>query len=188
MCYYITATLPKETNLLNLKPIFEQFNMSFTSVRNEKVEVQLRPGELYFRATKKYCDCDSVLGSRTHPQEYEKLLKSKKVKTLRKKKWSGEQIEEWIMEKIASKSHKKDLKKSSQEIKEEIDNWINFVKNILKDNKRIGLLKHWYKSSLDNEEIQIKKTEQINLTDLTAEKLLKLEEDVLYEFFPIYPY
>lgn len=187
MCYYITATLPKETKVLELKPIFEQFNMSFSSVKNEKIEAQLRPGELYFRATNKYCDCDTVLGSRTRPQEYEKLLKSKKVKNLRKKKWSEAQIEDWIMEKIASKPHEKGLKKTSGETEEEINNWINFVQIILKNNKRIGLLKHWYKTSLINEEIQIKKKEQINLTDLTAEKLLKLKEDVLYEFFPIYP-
>ena len=188
MCYYLTATLPKETNLLSLNPILEKFNMSFTPIQNKTIETQLRPGELYFRATKKYCDCDTVLGSRNRPQEYEKLLKSKKIKTLRKKQWSDEQIEDWIMEKIATKSHKRGLKKTTQEIDEEINSWIDFVQNILKNNKRIGLLKHWYKASLDNEEIQLKKTEQLNLVDLTAEKLLKLEEDVLYEFFPAYPY
>ena len=188
MCYYLTATLPKETNLLSLNPILEKFNMSFTPIQNKTIETQLRPGELYFRATKKYCDCDTVLGSRNRPQEYEKLLKSKKIKALRKQKWSDEQIEDWIMKKIATKSHKRGLKKTTQEIEKEINNWINFVENILKNNKRIGLLKHWYKSSLDSEEIQLKKTEQVNLKDLTAEKLLKLDEDVLYEFFPLYTY
>ncbi|MFX0074196.1 MAG: hypothetical protein ACFE96_02040 [Candidatus Hermodarchaeota archaeon] len=188
MCYYITATLPKEADLLSLKPVFEKHKMSFTSVMNEKVLAQLRPGELYFRATKKYCDCDTILGSQTRPQEYENLLKSKKVKTLRKKNWSEQQIEAWIMEKIAKKPHKKGLKKTSREIEEEINNWINFVNVILNTNKRIGILKHWYNSSLISEDIRIKKTEQINLKDLTEEKLLNLEEDVLYEFFPSYSY
>jgi len=188
MCYYITATLPKETNVERLKPLLEEFNMSFTPIKNNNIEPQLRPGELYFRATKKYCDCDTVLGSRNRSQEYEKLLKSKKIKTLRKKQWSDEQIDNWIMEKIATKSHKKGLKKTSLEVDEEINNWIDFVQDVLKNVKRIGLLKHWYKSSLDNEEILIKKTEHLNLKDFTAEKLLKLEEDVLYEFFPSYPY
>jgi len=64
MCYYITATLPKETNMERLKPLFEEFNMSFTPINNIYIEPQLRPGELYFRATKIYCDCDTVLGSR----------------------------------------------------------------------------------------------------------------------------
>jgi len=92
------------------------------------------------------------------------------------------------MERIAAKPHKKGLKKTSLEVDEEINNWIDFVQNVLKNVKRIGLLKHWYKSSLDNEEILLKKTEQLNLKDFTADKLLKLEEDVLYEFFPSYPY
>ena len=188
MCYYITATLPKETDMERLKPLLEEFNMSFTSINNVYIKPQLRPGELYFRATKKYCDCDTVLGSRSRSQEYEKLLKSKKIKTLRKKQWSDEQIDNWIMEKIATRSHKKGLKKTSLEVDEEINNWIDFVQGILKTVKRIGLLKHWYKSHLDNEEILLKKTERLNLKDFTADKLLKLEEDVLYEFFPSHPY
>ena len=97
MCYYITATLPKETNLERLRPLLEDFKMDFTQINNLNIETQLRPKELYFRATKSYCDCGTVLGSQNRSQEYEKLLKSKKVKTLRKKKWSDEQIHNWIM-------------------------------------------------------------------------------------------
>ncbi len=188
MCYYIITTLPKDSNILSLKPLFEKFNMSFKPLKNKNLESQLRPGELYFRATNKYCDCDTILGSRNRSQEYEKLLKSKKIKTLRKKKWSDDEIDNWIMEKITSKYHKKDFKKTSLEVDEEINNWIDFVENILKSVKRIGLLKHWYKYNLEKEEFELKRTEQQNLKDLSAEKILKLEEDVLYEFFPSYSY
>ena len=80
-----------------LKSLLEDFNMSLISINNLNIETQLRPKELYFRATKSYCDCGTVLGSQNRSQEYEKLLKSKKVKTLRKKKWSDEQIHNWIM-------------------------------------------------------------------------------------------
>ena len=186
MCYYITATLPKKANLEKLRPLLEDFNMDFTLINNLNIETQLRPKELYFRATKSYCDCDTVLGSQNRSQEYEKLLKSKKVKTLRKKKWSDEQIHNWIMDKIASRPHNVSPKKTPEEINQEINNWINFIKEILKHVKKIGILKHWYKFGLNNEEIVLKRTTHINLKDLNAKTLLKLEEDVLYEIIPSY--
>jgi len=40
MCYYITTTLPKDTNMERIKSLLEDFNMSLTS--------------------KKFCDCDTV--------------------------------------------------------------------------------------------------------------------------------
>ena len=87
MCYYITATLPKNTFLENFRNLFYKHNMAFSPLTNTNVSAQLRPEELYFRATKDYCDCGTLLGSRNQMKSYQKLLKSKKVKTLRKKKW-----------------------------------------------------------------------------------------------------
>lgn len=56
------------------------------ALKNANVSYQLRPEELYFRATKDYCDCDTILGSLNRLNEYQTLLNSKKVKALRKKK------------------------------------------------------------------------------------------------------
>jgi len=50
--------------------------------------------------------------------------------------------------------------------------------------KRIGVFKHWYSGSIENEELSIKRTERINLQNLNTNYLLNLEEDVLFEFFP----
>ena len=88
MCYYITSTLPKDVNLEELQQIFNNYNMEFSSIENKVVISQLRPGELYFRVTKEYCDCDTILGSLNNLQEYQTLLHSKKVRKLKKKKWT----------------------------------------------------------------------------------------------------
>lgn len=120
MCYYITSTLPEGTNLEDLKPIFEEFNLYFFPIDNKILKTQLRPGELYFRTTKDYCDCDTVLGSNNPLQEYEKLIKSKKMKSLKKRKWSNEQIQDWIIDKIKSKSHKKGHEKIHSERDQEL--------------------------------------------------------------------
>ncbi|MFX1571629.1 MAG: hypothetical protein ACFFB0_02690 [Promethearchaeota archaeon] len=185
MCYYITATLPNDVNLEELKSYFDKFNMDFSPINNSNVKPQLRPNEMYLRATKSYCDCDTVLGSQNLSQEYKKLLKSKKIRTLKKKKWSEEQIHNWIMNKINSKQHKTALKKTPIEIHQEIDKWRNFLHTILNvaKIKRIGLIKHWYNTGLVNEEILIKNTEEIKFKEITPNLLLNLEEDVLYEFF-----
>jgi len=185
MCYYITATLPNEVNLEELNSYFDKFNMDFSPINNDNVKSQLRPNELYLRATKSYCDCDTVLGYQNPSQEYDKLLKSKKVRALKKKKWSEEKIDIWIKNKISSKQHKTVPRKTPMEIHQEIDNWMIFLHTLLNMAKieRIGLLKHWYITGLVSEEIRIKKTETIRSIEINPDLLLNLEEDVLYEFF-----
>jgi len=184
LCYYITATLPDDVNLEELKAIFNEFDMEFSLINNYNVKSQLRRNELYLRATKSYCDCDTVLGSQNCSQEYENLIKSKKVKTLKKKKWSEEQIHNWIMNKIMFKKHKKTLGKIPAEVDQEIDKWINFISTLLNTRKikRIGILKHWYRGGLENEEFLIKNTERVNFKEINPDLLLNLEVDVLYEF------
>ena len=176
--------MPKEVILEELKNIFNEFDMSFSPITNDNVRAQLRPDELYLRATKSYCDCDTVLGSQNRSQEYENLLKSKKIRTLRKKRWSEEQIHDWIMNKINSKHHNTGLRKTAAEVDRAISKWINFLRAVLNTGKtkRLGLLKHWYRTGLDGEEILIKNTERINIKEINPELLLNLEEDVLYEF------
>ena len=62
MCFYITTTLPKKTDIISIRTILDRYNMAFTPIENNFLKSQFRPGELYFRATKDYCDCDTSLG------------------------------------------------------------------------------------------------------------------------------
>lgn len=186
MCYYITATLPKDTKPDSLKAVLGKFNMEFTLLKNPNIESQLRPGEMYFRATKSYCDCNTILGSQSINPEYSKMLKSQKVRALRKKQWTDEQIHLWILEKIKGKTPNRHGNMTSVEKDVETNNWINVLINILNVNKlpRVGILKHWYSGGINDEDFLIKKTERISIKDLNNLTLLNLEEDVLYEFHP----
>ena len=65
------AIIPAGTRLENLGSILDKYEMEFSEIHNRTVESQLRPKELYFRATKSYCDCDTVLGSLNRNQEYQ---------------------------------------------------------------------------------------------------------------------
>lgn len=185
MCYYITSTLPKDIILEKLHNIFNNYNMEFNPIQNKVVISQLPPGELYFRVTKEYCDCDTILGSLNNLQEYQTLLHSKKVHKLKKKKWTDKEIDKWIKEKLRKKGKSTIKKLTPLERDKEIKRWQNFIYGIL-DNKgvsRIGLLKHWYEKGLQNEEINITRIEKLNINKATPEIFLNLEEDVLYEFF-----
>lgn len=152
--------------------------MAFSPLKNTHVSSQLRPEELYLRATKDYCDCDTILGSYNQFKSYQKLLNSKKVKTLRKKKWTEEQIDEWIKEKLNKKEPKSGKKLTPLEEELEINRWLDLLHGLLNSKKvsRIGLLKHWYAKGLQDEEIRIKKTENANINAITSDYLLNLEE------------
>ncbi|MFX1446431.1 MAG: hypothetical protein ACFFHV_23810, partial [Promethearchaeota archaeon] len=128
MCFYITATLPKDINLEQLKDIFNEHNMAFNIIKNTHVQSQLRTGELYFRATKDYCDCDTVLGSLNNLQEYQNLLNSQKIRSLKKKKWTDDEIEKWIKEKLQKEGSSTIGKKlTPMEREKEITRWLDFL-------------------------------------------------------------
>ncbi|WP_287586672.1 hypothetical protein [Candidatus Borrarchaeum sp.] len=187
MCYYITATLPKGTKIDTLVPIFDNYEMTLSPVNNENVKSQLPFGELYFRPTQGYCDCDTVLGSLDISQKHEALVDSKKVKKLRKKGWSKEKINNWITEKMLKERAKKQKKdKYWPDFRnQQATRWINFLRELLDTGLtfRVGILIHWYNGGLDSEEIEIKKTQRVNVESINAEVLMNLKEDVLYEFF-----
>ena len=190
LCFYIAATMPKGTQIENIREILELYKMEFSEIHNPMVQAQLRPGELYFRATKDYCDCDTVLGSLNSLQDFQTISKSKKIKALKKKNWTEEEINNWINDKLRTKQNKHRKKFNPIERNEKLNRWINFLHDLL-DNKtvsHIGLLKHWYTRGLENEDIKIKNTQKISINKVTPDFLLNIEEDLLYEFLTIYQF
>ena len=72
----------------------------------------------------------------------------------------------------------------------DIERWSNFIMDIInsKEVSRIGILKHWYRYGLQEEEITLIRREKLYVDEIKSEFLLNLEENVLYEFFPRYEY
>ncbi|MFX1569538.1 MAG: hypothetical protein ACFFCV_14350 [Promethearchaeota archaeon] len=190
MCFYITTTLPESTDIESIRNIFDRYNMAFSLINNDNLTPQFRPGELYFRATKDFCDCDTSLGILNREQEYQELLNSKKVKNLRRKKWTEAEIDDWIKKKLQKKPPRIKQSITERDIQLDTERWINFIFDILNSKKvsRIGILKHWYNYGIQEEEINLKRTEKFYLDEIKSELLLNLEEDVLYEFFLRYEY
>jgi len=147
MCYYITAILPKETKIAALLPVFDIYAMAFSPVNNKYIQSQLRSGELYFRPTQGYCDCDTVLGSLDISEMHEVLVDSKKVMKLRKKGWSEEEINNWITEKMQKERAKKQKKDRywPEFRNQQATRWINFLRELLDIGitSRVGILISW---------------------------------------------
>ncbi|NVM54388.1 MAG: hypothetical protein HWN66_11855 [Candidatus Helarchaeota archaeon] len=188
MCFHITATLPKGTNLEPIRQIIDEYDMDFTPLTNEFVASQLRHGALYFVATKGHCDCDTVLGYLSTSQIHQSIFQSKKYKTLIKKGWSEEKLDEWVVakfKKLQEKRGKHGRKLSPVEETQRATRWINFISALLNTGSisHVGLLKHWYSNRIDSEQFSIKKTQRVNLNEANVAFLTHLDEDILYEFF-----
>ena len=188
MCFYITTTLQKKTDVDKLRTFLDKFEMAFIPLNNDSVSSQLKAGDLYLRATKSYCDCGTILGSLNRQNEYQTLLNSKKVKTLRKKKWTDNEIDNWIRQKLQNNKKKIGGHLTTFETKDELKRWNLFIQNILNSStsKYVGILKHWYTGGLNDEKITLKKIQRINLNQVVPEFLLNIEEGVLYEFYTLF--
>ncbi len=184
MCYHFTSTLPKATDLEPIRQVIERYDMAFEPIENPNVASQLRSGELYFVTTKGHCDCGTILGSLSTSKKFNVIMQSKKVHKLRKKGWDDDMIAQWAMDKLKSKKQTQGRKFSPREVEHETNRWIQFLRELQQTGNisHIGLLKHWYSGRLESEQINIKTTEQVNLADVTADYLTKIEDDVLYEF------
>ncbi len=185
MCYFITAILPKEANFKEIQLIIENYKMAFLPMDNKSIIKQLKAGELYLRATRNYCDCDTVLGSKNKGIEKRRIMESKKVKKLKQKGWTTEQIEDWLENKIKTQKQTKGKKWWPELQEKEINNWLNFLKDLLefKSISYVGLLKHWYEGNLESEDIKIIETKRLNLDQDLFDELLHMDEDIRYEFF-----
>ena len=95
-----STSAEEHLELEKVREALYNYNMVFSQINSKSIQSYLKAGQLSFRPTKEYCDCDTALGSFSRQNEYEKLLQSKKVKTLKKKKWTLEQIDKWIWEKL----------------------------------------------------------------------------------------
>lgn len=179
MCYYITATVPAESNLEILRQVIKKHSFGFTSLTNSFITVQLPKGSRYYRATGSYCDCDDGFGYSFH---YDRTSNpndlAKHANKLRKKGWSEAKIHRSLQERTLAHE------KPRPGIQESADRWIKFLREILsvKQNPKIGLITHFYQGDIETEDFHIKTTQTLVLTDLHQETVLGLKDDVLYTF------
>jgi len=107
------------------------------------------------------------------------------LKKFRKQGWSESKIARWIQQKENTKE--KHLREDEARFKGstgELNQWVGLITNVLKSGyaARLGLLLHMYHGGIESERIGILQRKKVKLGDLSPELLMRVKEDVLYEF------
>ncbi len=184
MCHFITAILSARTDIDRAEWVIRSQAFSFSVLGNRHLLCQLEEGAICFRPTKGMCDCGTALGSLCHREKDasgEEKRMNRQLRKLRRKGWSKTKIDRWLAD-----------KRKAREVKARIQNqypvsaksWVDFVHNTLDSGctQAIGLLLHWYRGSLEDEKIDLKRTERVDYACVDDNLLLNIEEDVLYMF------
>jgi hypothetical protein len=184
MCHYVTAVLPELVAPPSAQAAAEAHQLRFEPVANAFVGGQLRRGEGYFRLGTGQCDCGTPLGARSaapadDPPSDRELAK------LRKKGWSAAKIERWLGERrLARDRRARKNAAHDASLGPALEGWVAFLRAVLEagDVASVGLLLHWYRGGVDSERIRLASRRGVPLRELSADLLLGIEEDVLYDF------
>ena len=185
MCHFITASLPHETDLNAIGPIFAAHNVGFELISNPHITRQLDPQAWYILTSGKYCDCGTALGSLNRPGANTHLSYERDLKKFRKQGWSEAKIQRWLEQKEQTRErHDREDKALAKGGDPELESWVGLFNSLLKSKlaRKVSLLLHWYSGSIEGERIRIQRREKVRLSEVTSERLMRIEEDVLYEF------
>jgi hypothetical protein len=185
MCHYITVTLPHNVNANSVAPIFESHKLGFDLISNPHVSAQLEAGDLYLLTTRGHCDCGTALGSLNVSAAHDGLSYERELKKFRSQGWSEAKITRWLEHKEQTKEkHLREDEARAKGSTHELNQWLKLITNVLKSGYalRIGVLLHMYHGGIESERISIVRREKVKLAELTPELLMRIKEDVVYEF------
>ncbi len=181
MCYLITATLPPEADAGAISSIAKRFGRGWEQFATLYIARQLRPGETYYLATRGWCDCETGLGivKRFRPQDDADA----KAAHFRKRGWSAAKIARALANRQAALARRPDRWRQVGE--KDAGRWLEFLYATAGSGitPSLGLLLHFYDGAVEDAEFDFER-EKASLAKIDAGKLLNMEEDRLYEFFP----
>ena len=184
MCHYITATIPNHDDVATVASIFKSYGFGFELISNPHVAELIGLEDRYILTSGKYCDCGTALGSLSDRVSAKAVDFEPQIRKLRKQGWSEAKIKRWFEQKEQTKErHLREDEALAKGGAPELDSWIMLFEELINVRQipMVGLLLHWYHGSVEGERIKIQRRERFRLSEVTAERLMKIEEDVLYE-------
>jgi hypothetical protein len=160
------------------------YGFGFELISNPHVAQQIGPQACYILTSGKYCDCGTALGSLSDRVPAKAVDFEPQVRKLRKQCLSEAKIKRWLEQKEQTKErHLREDEALAKGGDPELDRWIMLFEELINVRQipTMGLLLHWYHGSVETERIKIQRRERLRLSEVTAERLMKIEEDVLYE-------
>lgn len=185
MCHYITVSFPHNVNVVSVAPMFESHRFGFELISNPHVSAQLEAGDLYLLTTRGHCDCGTALGSLNGSVTPDDLSNERELKKFRKQGWSEAKINRWLEQKEQTKEkHLREAEAQAKGSTHELNQWVRLITDVLTSGyaHRVSLLLHMYHGGIESERIGILQRDKVKLTDLSPDLLMRIKEDVVYEF------
>jgi hypothetical protein len=176
--------MPIKDDAESVAAMFKSHGFGFELISNPHVAQQIGPQDWYILTSGKYCDCGTALGSLVNRVPVKNIDYERQVNKLRKQGWSEAKIKRWLEQKEQTKErHLREDEALAKGGDPELDRWIMLFDELINVRQipTMGLLLHWYHGSVETERIKIQRRERLRLSEVTAERLMKIEEDVLYE-------
>ena len=178
MCQFITLIFPSKSVCERLRDVFPTYCLAPNRVENRSVRAQLKPEEAYYVATAGLCQCGTGLGSLAHTVTRASLEESREEAKRVKKGWSAPRIARWKAERKEAEMRQEEARRTKY--LSSAERWRAFL--LATDGTRLGILLHWYGSSVQDEVFGTLARRFVPRVTLTVEMLMHLEEDTIYEF------
>jgi len=188
MCLFITTILPEDADLETVRAILSEFGYAYTPpIDCPAVETRIEENEIAFRPTLGMCDCGAELGAqaRLMRQSESEAQIVRKIERLRRKGWTQAKIERWLEQKgWALEKNERALREREKRNAPGAEQWAVLFRTILGSGRvgYVGLLLHWCGHCRARGAPP--ERELLGFDDLTAESLMRLEEEVVYIFEP----
>lgn len=179
MCHFVTAVLSDTAPHAELDAIARKYGRQLRPLASPSMERQLGRDRRYFLTTLGHCDCGTALGSLHRRERHAPDWEAEEQRLVRKG-WSRAKVARALAQKRES-SESSD-RTAGEAGAAELASWSRLILEILDSGAdELGLLLHSYRGPLD-EEIRLKKVEEVAAGGAAAEMLRQLQEDVLYVF------
>lgn len=185
MCHFVTATLPRSADAGAVASQFAAAGRGFVVIANRHLESQIDRGDQYYLTTAGRCDCGTVLGSLADSGRDPGRDVEQEVAKLRRRGWSEAKVGRWRLQVEGDRvRRRREERGQAGRGVPSAGQWVTLVREVLGSGAtpRIGLLLHWYAGGVESERIQLKSQRQVPRSELTPELLMRMDEDVLYEF------
>ena len=176
MCQFNLVIIDRESEEDDLKQIFVKNGFGYRELEIENLMNQIGENQKIILTTKGECDCGSILGL-NHQDLAPRIEVEKEKKKLRKKKWSESKIERYLNDKLKEQNKRSAESELGNESEER--NWIKLFELLFKKNGKFGILFHQFDGLIEEEKIEIEKTNQISIELLKKGKMRNFKENQL---------
>ena len=182
MCHFITAYVPRESDIAAVESAFDQNKFGFRLLDNLHVQRQLDGPVIQILTTRKTCDCGTSLASVGQPLRVAAPTE-REIDKLRQKGWSEWRIRRSLAQKAASARRQEAAQKeaSIHNAGSETERWVRVIAQILQSRAAewVGVLVHKYRRGLVSERIVLEASTKVRVGKLTQDTLLEMKEDAM---------